>query len=169
MKVIPKVQNRIFIVRGARVMLDIDLATLFKTETQVLRLAIKLKRNRFPADFMFQLSPEDFEELKFQIESSKMNPDSLRSQIVISKAFNGKAILPFAFTEQGILMLSFVLKSDVAINLSIAVIRAFGEASRALIQDGDINEQLYFIKRHLNLRDAQISPILHALESMIAR
>ncbi len=104
------IQNKIHEVRGCKVMLDFDLATLYEIETKVFKQAIKRNLNRFPKDFMFELSQNEF--------------DSLRSQIVTSNR-GGTRFMPFAFTEQGVAMLSSVLKSDKAIDINISIMRTF--------------------------------------------
>lgn len=104
------IQNKIHEVRGCKVMLDFDLATLYEIETKVFKQAIKRNLNRFPKDFMFELSQNEF--------------DSLRSQIVTSNR-GGTRFMPFAFTEQGVAMLSSVLKSDKAIEINISIMRTF--------------------------------------------
>ena len=105
-------------------MLDRDLAALYETETKALNLAVKRNIKRFPKDFMFQLTKEEFEGLRFQIETLE-NKDPLRLQIETSKGRGGTRYLPYAFTEQGVAMLSGVLNSDKAINMNIAIMRAF--------------------------------------------
>lgn len=104
------IQNKIHEVRGCKVMLDFDLAQLYEIETKVFKQAIKRNLNRFPKDFMFELSQNEF--------------DSLRSQIVTSNR-GGTRFMPFAFTEQGVAMLSSVLKSDKAIEINISIMRTF--------------------------------------------
>ena len=104
------IQNKIHEVRGCKVMLDFDLAALYEIETKVFKQAIKRNLNRFPKDFMFELSQNEF--------------DSLRSQIVTSNR-GGTRFMPFAFTEQGVAMLSSVLKSDKAIEINISIMRTF--------------------------------------------
>lgn len=104
------IQNKIFEIRGCKVMLDFDLALMYGVETKVLKQSIRRNINRFPEDFMFELN-----ELEFK---------SLRSQIVTSNK-GGSRYMPFAFTEQGIAMLSSVLNSEKAIEVNIAIIRAF--------------------------------------------
>jgi len=104
------IQNKIFEIRGCKVMLDFDLALIYGVETKVLKQSIRRNINRFPEDFMFELN-----ELEFK---------SLRSQIVTSNK-GGSRYMPFAFTEQGIAMLSSVLNSEKAIEVNIAIIRAF--------------------------------------------
>jgi hypothetical protein len=104
------IQNKIFEIRGHKVMLDFDLAQLYNTETKVLKQAVRRNINRFPDDFMFELSEKEFH--------------SLRSQIVTSNR-GGSRYLPFAFTEQGIAMLSSILNSGKAIEVNIAIMRTF--------------------------------------------
>ena len=105
------IQQKIYIIRGEQVMLDHDLAELYGMETKRLKEAVKRNINRFPADFMFQLTKEEFE--------------SLRSQFATSNKRGGTRYLPFAFTEQGVAMLSSILNSDIAIEVNIAIMRTF--------------------------------------------
>ena len=107
------IQNKIFEIRGHKVMPDFDLALLYNVETRVLKQAVRRNANRFPTDFMFELS--------------EIEMNSLRSQIVTLKKGRGQhsKYLPFAFTEQGIAMLSSVLNSEKAIGINISIIRAF--------------------------------------------
>ncbi len=105
------IERSIFIIRAHKVMLDEDLATLYGVETRNLIQAVKRNIERFPHDFMFQLSKEEF--------------ISLRSQIVISKGKGGRRYPPYAFTEQGVAMLSSVLRSSRAIQVNIQIMRAF--------------------------------------------
>ena len=107
------IKEKIHIIRGQKVMLDFDLALLYGTETKVLKQSIKRNLNRFPDDFMFELSKNEY--------------DSLRSQFVTLENGRGKysKYLPFAFTEKGIAMLSSVLKSDIAVEINISIMRTF--------------------------------------------
>ena len=100
MQIIQSIQNRIYEIRGERVMLDRDLAALYETETKVLNLAVKRNIKRFPKDFMFQLSKEEFEDLRFQFETSEKSDHPLRFQIETSKGRGGTRYLPYAFTEK---------------------------------------------------------------------
>ena len=117
------IQNKIFEIRGHKVMLDFDLAQLYEVETKSLNLAVKRNIKRFPTDFMFQLTNEEWNDLKLQIASS----NSLRLQNETLDKGRGKhtKYLPNAFTEQGLAMLSGILNSDKAINVNIAIMRAF--------------------------------------------
>jgi ORF6N domain. len=120
------IQNKIYEIRGCRVMLDFDLAEMYQVETRILNQSVKRNTKRFPSDFMFQLSQEEWENLKSQIVMSSKNEDN-SSQIVMSsnRKHRGGKYVPFAFTEQGIAMLSGLLNSDIAIAVNINIMRAF--------------------------------------------
>ena len=105
------IQKKIYEIRGKQVMLDFDLAALYGVETKVLKQGVKRNIRRFPIDFMFELTQEEF--------------NSLRSQIVTSNKRGGTRYMPFAFTEQGVAMLSSILNSETAIEVNISIIRAF--------------------------------------------
>lgn len=168
MKIIKSIQNRIYEIRGERVMLDLDLASLYEVETRVLNQAVKRQKKRFPTDFMFQLTKEEFEELSFQIETSK-SKESSRSQIVILKTGRGSNVkyLPYAFTEQGVAMLSGILNSDKAIAMNIAIMRAFVEIRRILIEENDLRNQLKQIREKIGNHDAQLNQIYDAMENLL--
>jgi phage regulator Rha-like protein len=167
MQVVQAIQNRIYEIRGERVMLDRDLAALYETETKALNLAVKRNIKRFPPDFMFQLTKEEWESLRFQIETLEKQQHPLRLQNETSKGRGGTRYLPYAFTEQGVAMLSGILNSDRAINMNIAIMRAFVEIRRALIQQGDVKEQLKLIKEKLGVHDAQLNQIYDAMENLL--
>jgi phage regulator Rha-like protein len=148
-------------------MLDRDLAALYETETKALNLAVKRNLKRFPRDFMFQLTKEEFESLRFQIETSK-NSDTTRLQIETSKGGRGGTrYLPYAFTEQGVAMLSGILNSDKAISMNIAIMRAFVEVRRVLLQQSDLKTQLKEIKDRLGEHDEQLNQIYDTIENLL--
>ena len=151
--------------RGERVMLDFDLADLYEVETRVLNQAVKRNIKRFPKDFMFQLTTKEWTDLRSQIVISSSN-NNLTSQIVIS-SWGGTRKLPYAFTEQGVAMLSGVLNSDKAINMNIAIMRAFVEIRKILMQEFDFKEQLKQIKDRLGEHDVQLSQIYDTMENML--
>lgn len=148
-------QAKIQEVRGQKVMLDFDLALLYKVETRVLNQAVKRNLRRFPEDFMFQLTENEYE--------------SLRSQIVTLKE-NGrgkhKKYLPFAFTEQGVAMLSGILHSEVAINVNISIMRTFALIRKLALQNNDFNIKLHDLESKY---DKQFSDIYEALNFLIKR
>ncbi len=113
MKPLEIITQKIHEIRGQKVMLDYDLAALYETETRILKQAVRRNIERFPEDFMFELTEKEY--------------NSLRSQFVILKKGRGQhsKFLPFAFTEQGVAMLSSVLKSDKAIEINISIMRTF--------------------------------------------
>ena len=165
MQIIRSIQNRIYEIRGERVMLDFDLAALYEVETRVLNQAVKRNIKRFPKDFMFQLTTQEWADLRSQIVISSSN-NNLTSQTVIS-SWGGTRKLPYAFTEQGVAMLSGVLNSDKAINMNIAIMRAFVEIRRILMQEFDFKEQLKQIKERLGEHDAQLNQIYDAMENLL--
>jgi hypothetical protein len=165
MKIIKSIQNRIFEIRGERVMLDFDLASLYEVETRVLNQAVKRNIKRFPKDFMFQLTKEELDDLRFQIETLEK---SMSSQFVMTYSKKRpNAALPYAFTEQGVAMLSGILNSDKAIAMNIAIMRAFVEIRRILIQENDLRVQLKTIKERLGGHDAQLNQIYDAMENLL--
>ena len=165
MPIIQSIQNRIYIIRGERVMLDKDLASLYETETKSLNLSVKRNSKRFPPDFMFQLTKQEYEGIRFEIETLDKG-SSLRFQIETSNR-GGTRYLPYAFTEQGVAMLSGILNSDKAINTNIAIMRAFIEVRKILLQQTDIKEQLKEIKNRLGEHDSQLNQIYDAMENLI--
>jgi hypothetical protein len=148
-------QAKIHEVRGQKVILDFDLSELYDVQTKVLNQAVKRNLQRFPEDFMFQLTENEYE--------------SLRSQIVTLKE-NGrgkhKKYLPFAFTEQGIAMLSGILNSEVAINVNIAIMRTFVMIRRFAIEHKELNSKLLEMEIKY---EKQFSDIYEALNFIIKR
>jgi hypothetical protein len=131
---VQKVQTKIYFIRNQSVMLDFDLAEMYEVETRVLNQAVKRNIKRFPQDFMFQLTKSEWEVLISQFVTSKTEKKSVKqndkvsmsSQIVMTSASKRpKSSLPFAFTEQGLAMLSGILNSDKAIKVNISIMRAF--------------------------------------------
>jgi len=168
MQIIRSIQNRIYELRGERVMLDRDLADLYEIETKALNLAVKRNLKRFPKDFMFQLTKEEYDSLRFQIETLETS-NSLRLQNATLKTGRGQhsKYLPYAFTEQGVAMLSGVLNSDKAISMNIAIMRAFVEIRKILMQEFDFKEQLKQIKERIGEHDAQLNQIYDAMENLL--
>ena len=180
MEIIKSIQNRIYEIRGERVMLDRDLAALYEVETKALNLAVKRNIQRFPPDFMFQLTKEEYESLRLQIETLEKNSNSLRFQIEtsnspqplrlqfeISNTRGGNRYLPYVFTEQGVAMLSGVLRSKKAIDMNIAIMRAFVEVRRILLQQSDLREQIREIRDRLGEHDVQLNHIYDAMENLL--
>ncbi|GGB03587.1 ORF6N domain-containing protein [Puia dinghuensis] len=174
MQIIQSIQNRIHEIRGERVLLDRDLAALYETETKALNLAVKRNIQRFPPDFMFQLTKEEFDALRLQNETSNVvvpvsdSLQHLRLQSETSKTGRGGTrYMPYAFTEQGVAMLSGILHSEKAINMNIAIMRAFVEVRRIIYTQLDQKQQLQEIKDRIGEHDVQLSQIYDAMENLL--
>ena len=169
MEIIQSVQNRIYLIRGQRVILDKDIAFLYETETKVLNQAVNRNIKRFPLDFMFQLTKEEVDLLRIQKNQTNEITPNLRSQIVTSslESWGGTRYLPNAFTEQGVAMLSGIINSDKAIQMNIAIMRAFVELRRILLIKSDFKLQLDLIKDRLSGYDAQLNQIYDAIENIM--
>ena len=141
--------------RGQKVMLDKDLAELYGVTTGNLNLAVKRNKKRFPADFIFQLTKEEYETLILQNAISK------------SKGRGGTRKLPFAFTEQGVSMLSGVLNSGIAIQVHIQIIRVFAKMREMLFTHKDILLQLEKIEKKLTGHDEDIAIIFQYLKKLL--
>ena len=135
------IQNRIYEIRGLRVMLDFDLAELYQVETRVLKQAIRRNLERFPEDFMFELTSDEYNSLII----------SLRSQIVTSNEKGGRRYMPYAFTEHGVIMLASLLRSDIAIQTSIKITRAFVAMRNYIMSTKHLESELQALKAKLEL------------------
>ena len=168
MKIIQSIQNRIYEIRGERVMLDFDLASLYEVPTKALNQAVKRNIKRFPKDFMFRLTPNEWQEMRSQFVTSYGTSDSMQSQFVTaSQNKRNTSVTPYAFTEQGVAMLSGILNSDKAIAMNIAIMRAFVEIRRILIRENDLYVQLKQIKERLGEHDVQLNQIYDAMENLL--
>ena len=148
------VMNKIYFVRGQKVMIDNDLADLYDVETKRLKEAVRRNFDRFPDDFMFELTQTEF--------------DSLRSQFATSKTGRGGArYLPMAFTEQGVAMLSSVLNSETAIRVNIQIIRVFTKMRELLSTNKDILLQLEKMEKKLTGHDEDIALIFNYLKQLL--
>ena len=146
-------QSKIYDIRGQKVILDFDLAILYEVETRVLNQTVKRNIKRFPVDFMFQLTMEEWE--------------SMSSQIVMTyPSKRPKTAFPFAFTEQGVAMLSGILNSDVAINVNIAIMRTFVMIRRYALEHKEFNDKLSEIETKY---DKKFSDVYEALNYLIKK
>mgnify|MGYP001556497309 CR=1 FL=1 len=172
MQIIRSIQNRIYEIRGERKSRVVEVACVEEVETKVLNQAVKRNIKRFPEDFMFQLSAKEWSSMRSQIVTTypqlTESEDTNWSQIVTSsRKHRGATYRPYAFTEQGVAMLSGVLNSDKAINMNIAIMRAFVEIRRILIKENDLKEQMKEIKERLGEHDAQLNQIYEAMENLL--
>jgi phage regulator Rha-like protein len=162
-----RIQKMIFEIRGFQVMLDADLAKIYQVETKRLNEAVKRNSSRFPLEFMFQLTEEEYESLRSQIATS-----NLKSQIATSKSGRGgRRYLPFAFTEHGVIMLSSVLNSEIATQINIAVVNAFIEMRRYALSKSDTNKQIAELRKllmlHIENTDTKLSKHDKTIEQII--
>ncbi|WP_018615242.1 ORF6N domain-containing protein [Segetibacter koreensis] len=168
MQIIKSIQNRIYEIRGERVMLDFDLAQLYEVETKALNQAVKRNIKRFPEDFMFRLTLAEWQAIRSQTVTASKSANSMRSQIVTaSQSKRNTNVTPYAFTEQGVAMLSGILNSDKAISMNIAIMRAFVEVRKVLLQQNDLKEQFKNIIERLGEHDVQLNQIYDAMENLL--
>ncbi|MDP4164365.1 MAG: ORF6N domain-containing protein [Bacillota bacterium] len=168
MQVIKSIQNRIYEIRGERVMLDFDLAELYEVATKALNQAVKRNKKRFPEDFMFRLTSIEWMTMWSQFVTTSENVNSMSPQIVTSSQNNRRTDnTPYAFTEQGVAMLSSVLHSDKAIQMNISIMRAFVETRRLVFQEFDLKRQLQEIREVLGVHDNQLNQIYEAIENLL--
>lgn len=158
-----QVEQKIFLIHGQRVMLDADLAELYGVQVKVLIQAVKRNIERFPFDFMFQLSWDEAKKLKSQIQAYDMR-ESSRSQIVtLKRGFNIK-YRPYAFTEQGVAMLSSVLRGKRAVQVNIAIMRAFVRLRELLSTNKDMARRMDELEKKY---DSQFRVVFEAIKEMM--
>jgi hypothetical protein len=150
-RVIPSIK----LIRGHKILLDVDLAVLYGVTTKHLNRAVKRNLTRFPRDFMFQLTRSEAENLRRQIGAS-------------SEAHGGRRYLPYAFTEQGVAMLSSVLNSDRAVHVNIAIMRAFVKLREILTTNQELARKFEALEKRVGDHDEQISEILDAIREMLS-
>jgi hypothetical protein len=143
------IQNRIYEVRGQKVMLDFDLAELYEVETKYLKRSVRANIRRFPPDFMFEISKTEWE--------------TLRCNFSTSNERGGIRYLPFAFTEQGVSMLSAVLKSDKAIDVNISIMRAFVFIRQYALSHKDLSDKLKELETRYNKQFKDVGEALNYL------
>lgn len=148
-----RIEARIHVIRGERVMLDADLAALYGVATKVLNLSVQRNRSRFPDDFLFQLTSEEIGGLRFQFETSKIGR-------------GGRRYRPYAFTEQGVAMLSSVLRSERAVAVNILIMRTFVQLRRALTETTELGQRIDGIERRIDVHGAILEDVLEALRAL---
>jgi phage regulator Rha-like protein len=169
-----RIAQSICLLRGQKVILDVDLAALYGVATKVLNQAVKRNRERFPADFMFQLTAEETSNLRSQFVTSRsqtIGNQSIamnRSQFVTLKRGQNIKYRPYAFTEEGVAMLSSVLNSARAINVNIAIMRAFVRLREALETNRELARKFAELEKRVGKHDAKIDAILDAIRQLMA-
>ena len=147
-----EIRSLIYSIRGKQVMLDSDLASLYEVETKNLNKAVKRNIERFPASFCFQLTEEEVENLRFQIGTSSLN-------------YGGRRYLPYVFTEQGVAMASAILRSDIAVKVSVEIMEAFVEMRRTIISNASLFHRLDKIELKQLDTDQKFEAIFKAMGS----
>ena len=145
-----RIENAILLLRGEKVLLDEDLAELYEVETRALIQAVKRSRERFPRDFHFQLTAK---------EAAR-----LRSQIVISNGRGGRRHRPYVFTEQGVAMISGVLKSERAVRVNVEIMRAFVRLRRLLVGHAELERKLAELEQRY---DSQFAAVFEAIRQLM--
>ena len=167
-----RIGQSIHFLRGQKVMLDFDLAALYDVATKVLNQAVKRNRERFPDDFMFRLTAAESERLLIQTEISKREGEHQtnrsRSQIVTLKRGKNIKYRPYAFTEQGVAMLSSVLKSERAVKVNIAIMRAFVKLREALETNRELARKFSALEKRVGKHDDEIGAIIDAIRQLMA-
>ena len=149
MNEIQVIQSKIYEIRGRRVMLDSDLAVLYMVETKNLKRAVRANIERFPDDFMFELTKEEYDSLRCNFFTSNNEGDALRCKNFTSNKRGGNRYLPFAFTREGIAMLSGLLRSSIAVQANINIMRAFFQMQEALLIVSNTQLQLEQIRSEI--------------------
>jgi hypothetical protein len=177
------IENKIYLIRGQKVMLDDDLAQLYGVPTKRFNEQVRRNVERFPEDFMFQITKEEWENLRFQfgtlneaqdnknlrLQNAPLNEakDSkiLRSQFATS-SYGGRRYLPFAFTEHGILMLSSVLRSPSAIQVNIAIMRAFVRLRQVIATHKDLATKIDLLEKRVFKHDSDIRELVRDIRKL---
>lgn len=149
---VESIVNKIVLLRGEKVLLDQDLAEMYGVETKQLKRAVRRNIKRFPRDFIFELRKKDFENLRSHFGTS---------------SWGGTRYMPLAFTEQGVAMLSSVLNSDRAIEVNIAIMRAFVHLRKIIASHDTLARKLAELEHHLENHDEQIQAIFEAIRQLM--
>lgn len=153
MIVVEQIEQKIYFVRGMKVMLDYDLASLYGVAVKYLKRAVKRNLSRFPSDFMLELTKQEY--------------DSLRCQFGTLKRGQHAKYLPYAFTEQGVAMLSSVLNSERAVQVNIAIMRAFVKLREILLSHKELNRKLEDLEKKFDRHDKEIKAIFEAIRRLM--
>ena len=151
---VERIESRIFVIRGQKVMIDRDLAELYGVETRDLNKAVSRNMDRFPDDFMFQLSPEEFENLKFQFGTS---------------SWGGTRKLPKVFTEQGVAMLSSVLRSKRAIQVNILIIKTFVRLRQLISDHKELARKIEELEKKYSKHELEITTVFKVLRKLMEK
>ena len=152
---VEEIKQKIYTIRGKQIILDSDIARIYEVETKKLNQAVKRNMERFPEEFCFQLTEIEFENLRSQFVTSSLKQNN----------YGGRRYLPYAFTEQGVAMLSAVLHSDKAINVSIRIMNAFIEMRKFIINSGHIFERITNVEYKLLEHDKKFEELFNQFQT----
>ena len=162
-------ERHILLIRQHRVMLDYDLAALYGVEARALNQAVKRNLARFPADFMFRLTPAEADDIRRLVSQSVIpapgEPSNSSQTVMSSRKHRGRSYRPYAFTEQGVAMLSSVLRSPRAVLVNIAIMRAFVRLREMLLTNADLARKLADLERKY---DSQFKAVFDAIRQLMA-
>lgn len=162
---IKPVESLILTIRGQKVIMDSDLAGIYGVPTKALNQAVKRNRERFPADFMFQLAPQEVADLTSQ--SAISNPEGMRSQFVTASEKRNVRFRPYAFTEHGAIMAATVLNSPQAVRMSVFVVRAFVKMREQLSAQHAMEKRLTQIESALLVHDTALRELFHKIRPLL--
>jgi hypothetical protein len=170
---IRRIVQSILVLRGQKVMLDYDLATLYGVEARVLNQAVKRNASRFPVDFMFQISAEEMEKVSQVVippaqERTEKKVTNSSQFVTSSRKYRGKRYRPYAFTEQGVAMLSSILNSERAVKVNIAIMRAFVRLRDVLETNRELARIFDELEKRVGKHDEKIDAILEAIRQLMA-
>jgi len=163
---VERIASKIYVIRQVKVMLDRDLAELYGVETSQLKRAVRRNIDRFPDDFMFELTKEELKDWRCQFgtsNSEKMGLENLRCQTGTS-SWGGSRYAPMVFTEQGVAMLSSVLSSKQAIHVNIQIMRTFTKLGQAILNNEDLKKELLELKQ---LTEERFKVVFEALDQLL--
>jgi len=165
---ITAIQQKIYEIRSHKVMLDFDLAELYQVETKRLNEQVKRNIERFPDDFMFRLTPKEWESMRSQNVTASEKSKQKRSQnATASQKKRNVTATPYAFTEHGVTMLASVLRSDRAIKMNITIVRVFIALRQFALNYKDLANQIHEIKSTVTNHSEQLNQIYDAIENML--
>ena len=168
-----RIVQSILVLRGQKVMLDYDLATLYGVEARVLNQAVKRNASRFPVDFMFQISAEEMEKVSQVVippaqERTEKKVTNSSQFVTSSRKYRGKRYRLYAFTEQGVAMLSSILNSERAVKVNIAIMRAFVRLRDVLETNRELAQKFDELEKRVGKHDEKIDAILEAIRQLMA-
>ncbi len=161
------IQKKIYEVRGYKIILDFELAKLYEVETRVLNQTIKRNINRFPSEFMFRLNKSEWEHIQEYLNTQAQNVNMSSQNVMTLPKQRPKTALPYAFTEHGVAMLASVLKSEKAVKMNIAIVRAFIALRQFAVNYDQLSKEITDLREITGSHNEQLNQIYDALEKLM--